>query len=252
VEASGGRTPAEFARPAIWRLTLREWSRPVRHRHTCPLDPVARLRSVGDRLVPSVEALAQAVAERAVELVVSALDMNALLDRVDVNAVLDEIDVDRVLARVDVNAALEHVDLDGLLDRVGHGSPPRAGGPEPLAARLDLDRLLATVNVNRLVGTVDITAIVQQVDVDAVIQKVDLEAVTDRLDMNAIVQRVDVDALVQQTDLAAIIARSSGGIAGGALDVARSQAVGPTSSSPGGPRGFGAAPTPGHLARWTA
>jgi uncharacterized RDD family membrane protein YckC len=44
--------------------------------------------------------------------------------------------------------------------------------------------------------------------------------------MNAIVQRVDVDALLQQTDLAAIIAKSSGGIAGGALDVARSQTVG--------------------------
>ena len=44
------------------------------------------------RLVPRVEALAQAVAERAVELVVSALDVNALLDRVDLNAVLDRVD----------------------------------------------------------------------------------------------------------------------------------------------------------------
>jgi len=26
VEASGGRTLAEFVRPAVWRLTLREWS----------------------------------------------------------------------------------------------------------------------------------------------------------------------------------------------------------------------------------
>ena len=35
------------------------------------------------------EALAQAVTDRAVDLVVSALDVNALLDEVDLNAVLD-------------------------------------------------------------------------------------------------------------------------------------------------------------------
>jgi hypothetical protein len=136
------------------------------------MDPVARLRSVGDRLVPSAEALAQAIAERAVELVVSALDFNALLDRVDVNAVLDKLDVDALLDRVDVNAVLDRVDVERLLNRV------------------DLDRLL------------------------------------ERVDVNAIAQRIDIDTLLQQTDLAAIIAKSSGGVAGDALDVARSQTVG--------------------------
>jgi hypothetical protein len=68
--------------------------------------------------------------------------------------------------------------------------------------------------------------IVQQVDVDAVMQKVDLDGVLGRLDMNAIAQRIDMDALVQQTDLGAIIAKSSGGMAGNALDVVRSQTVG--------------------------
>jgi hypothetical protein len=57
-------------------------------------------------------------------------------------------------------------------------------------------------------------------------QKVDLDAVLGRLDMNAIAQRIDMDALVQQTDLGAIIAKSSGGMAGNALDVVRSQTVG--------------------------
>ena len=97
------------------------------------------------RLGPSVEALAQAVAERAVELVVSALDVNALLDGVDLNAVLDEVDIKRVL---------------------------------------------------------------------------------DRIDLNGIVERIDVNALVEQTDLGAIIASSTRGVAGDALDVVRSQAVG--------------------------
>ena len=39
-----------------------------------------------------MEALAQAAAEPAVELAVSALDVNALLDRVDLNAVLDRVE----------------------------------------------------------------------------------------------------------------------------------------------------------------
>ena len=57
-------------------------------------------------------------------------------------------------------------------------------------------------------------------------QKVDLDAVMGRLDMNAIAQRIDIDTMVQQTDIGAIIAKSSGGIAGTALDIARSQTVG--------------------------
>ena len=53
------------------------------------MDDGARWRAVG----PSVEALAQVIAERAVELVVPALDVNALLDEVDLNAVLDRVDL---------------------------------------------------------------------------------------------------------------------------------------------------------------
>ncbi len=92
--------------------------------------------------------------ERAVELVVSALDVNALLDLVDLNAVLDQVDIDQ------------------LLDRI------------------DLDRLLG------------------------------------RMDLNAILQRIDIEALVEQTDIGSVIAASSSGVAGEALDVVRSQAVG--------------------------
>ena len=70
------------------------------------------------RLVPRVEALAQAVAERAVEIVVSALDMNALLDRVDLNAALDQVDIDRVLDRIDLDRLLGRMDLNGIIERI--------------------------------------------------------------------------------------------------------------------------------------
>jgi hypothetical protein len=86
------------------------------------VDPFERRRLVEGRLVPRVETraeiLAQAVAERAVELVVSALDVNALLDRVDLDAVLDQVDIDRVLDRIDLNGLLERVDLNSILQHV--------------------------------------------------------------------------------------------------------------------------------------
>jgi hypothetical protein len=77
---------------------------------------------VDRRLVPRAgtraEALARAVAERAVEIVVSALDMNALLDRVDMNAALDQVDIDRVLDRIDLDRLLGRMDLNGIIERI--------------------------------------------------------------------------------------------------------------------------------------
>ncbi|HUZ22529.1 MAG TPA: hypothetical protein VMV07_02065 [Streptosporangiaceae bacterium] len=74
------------------------------------------------------------MAERVADLVVSALDVNALLDRVDVDAVLDRIDVDRLLDRVDVDCLLARVDLD------------------PILARVDLDELLAQTDLGAVVA----------------------------------------------------------------------------------------------------
>ena len=70
------------------------------------------------RLVPRAEALAQAVAERAVELVVSALDENALLDQVDMNHVLDQVDINRVLDRIDLDRLVEQMDLNDIVKRI--------------------------------------------------------------------------------------------------------------------------------------
>ena len=106
------------------------------------MDPLARLRSVGDRLTPPAEALAQLVAERVIELVVTALDVNALLDRVAVDPLLDRVDVDPLLDRVDVNQLLDRVDVDRLLDRV------------------DLDRILARVDVDDLIAHTDLGAVI--------------------------------------------------------------------------------------------
>ena len=70
------------------------------------------------RLIPRSERWAQATTERVVELVVSALDVNALLDQADLNAVLDQVDIERVLDRIDLNRLLGRVDLNDIVKRI--------------------------------------------------------------------------------------------------------------------------------------
>lgn len=74
------------------------------------------------RLVSRSEALTQAVAERAVQLVVSALDVDALLDEVDLNAVLERIDLNQLLGRVDMNAVVARIDVDALVEKTDLGA----------------------------------------------------------------------------------------------------------------------------------
>lgn len=91
-----------------------------------------------------VDSLTQAVAERAVDLVVDAVDVNTLLGRVDVNRLLDRVDVNRLLGRVDVNRLLNRVDMDALLDRA------------------DISRLLARVDIDSMMAGTDIGTVISR------------------------------------------------------------------------------------------
>jgi hypothetical protein len=163
------------------------------------VNPRDRLRAVGRRVVDQAEPLAQQAAERAVDLVVNAVDINAIVARVDVNQVVNQVDVDAVLNKVDLNAELQRVDLN------------------PLLERLDLNPLLERIDVNLLL---------EQVDLNELMQHIDINAVLDRVDVNDLVKHIDMDALIEQTDLGAIIAQSTRGVGGEVLDAARSQVVG--------------------------
>ena len=154
---------------------------------------------MGRRITDPVEALAEKTAEQVIDLVVRSLDVNALIQRVDPDAILDRVDVNKLVDRVDLNNLVDRVDVDKLVDQV------------------DVDKILDRVDVDRVLA---------KVDLDQVLARVDVDAVADRIDVNAIAQRIDLDALAMHTDLGAMIARSSGGVASGALDVVRSQAVG--------------------------
>ena len=81
------------------------------------MDSSERRRLAEGRLVPRSEAWAQAAAERAVELVVSALDVNTVLDQVDLNAVLDQVGIDWLLDRIDLNNLVRRIDFDALVEQ---------------------------------------------------------------------------------------------------------------------------------------
>ena len=86
------------------------------------MDPFERRLSIDGRPVTRREALAQAVTERAVEFVMSTLDLNAVLDQVDLNAVLDQVDIDRLLERIDLNDIVKRIDLDALIQQTDLGA----------------------------------------------------------------------------------------------------------------------------------
>ncbi len=126
------------------------------------MDPFERLRSAGRRVTDPAESLAQAVAERVLEVVIQALDLNeiirridltSVLDQVDINHVLDRVDVDRVLDRVDVNRLVEHTDVDAIVQRV------------------DVDGLISRVDINALIDRVDVDALIGQTDLGSIIAK---------------------------------------------------------------------------------
>ena len=82
------------------------------------MDSFERRLLAESRLIPRSERLAQAATERVVELVVSALDMNALLEGVDLDAVLDQVDIERVLDRINLDRLLARVDLNEIVERI--------------------------------------------------------------------------------------------------------------------------------------
>ena len=103
-----------------------------------------------------MESMAQAVARRAIELVVESLDMNALLEGIDVNRLLDNVDVNRVLDTVDV------------------------------------DRLVGRVDVNAVVDKVDVNKVTERVDVNALVDRTELKTVLAKSSTTVFTEGIDL------------------------------------------------------------
>lgn len=119
------------------------------------VDPVERVRSASRRLAEPVDSMAQTVARRATELVVEALDLNALLDRTDLNRLLDQIDVNRVLDRVDVDRLIERLDMQAVLNQVDVNE---------LADRIDMAALLDKTELSAIVARSSTTIFSEGID----------------------------------------------------------------------------------------
>jgi hypothetical protein len=126
-----------------------------------PVDPIDRLRK---RVTDPLETLSQRVAERVVDLVVQALDVNALVRRVDLNEVLDQVDINKILAKVDVSALVDRVDINEILQHV------------------DVSSLLDRVDLNELVSRIDMDQLIEQTNLGAVIARSSAGVTTEALD----------------------------------------------------------------------
>jgi uncharacterized RDD family membrane protein YckC len=152
-----------------------------------PFDPRQVFRR---RLTDPIEQLAQAVAERVVQLIVAAIDVNQVLERVDLEAILRRVDVNELVARVDVDEIVRRVDVEKIVERV------------------------------------DVGAIVARVDVEALVPRIDIEQLIQRIDVNRLVSEIDVSKLVSETDLGRVLAASTTGVVTGVLDLIRSHVAG--------------------------
>jgi hypothetical protein len=103
-----------------------------------------------------MESIAQGVAQRVIDLVVEALDVNALITRIDLNV---------VLARVDLNQVIDRVDLNQVIDRV------------------DMDKLVARVDINEVAGRIDIEALVKNTDLGALLANSSSTLATEAVDL---------------------------------------------------------------------
>jgi len=90
-----------------------------------------------------MEQLAQVVAERVVNLVMEAIDIDALLDRIDVDALVGRVDVDGVVSRVDVDGLIDRVDVEKIIDRVD---------VEKIIGRVDIDALMEKTELGSIIA----------------------------------------------------------------------------------------------------
>lgn len=125
-------------------------------------------------LAEQVESIAQAVAERVIDLAVDLLDVNALIARIDLNLVLGRVELNSLLRRVDLNEVLHHVDLNQVLETVDLNE---------VLDRVDMDKLMARVDINQIAGRIDVEALVKNTDLGAIMVSSSSTMATEAIDL---------------------------------------------------------------------
>jgi len=126
------------------------------------MEPQDRARSARKGVTASAELLAQRLAERVIDIVVQAVDINAVLEQVDLNALVARVDVNAPLKQLDMNAPLRQVDLNALLKQVDLNE---------LLKHVDMDAVLDRIDINDIVARIDMERLVEQTDLGAIIAR---------------------------------------------------------------------------------
>jgi uncharacterized RDD family membrane protein YckC len=112
-----------------------------------------------------MEQLAQGIAARVVNLVLEAIDVDALVAKVDVDALVKQVDVESIIERVDVERIIERVDVDAIVQRV------------------DVDAIVQRVDINAIVSSMDIDSLVEKTELGAIIARSTTGVFTEVLDV---------------------------------------------------------------------
>ena len=130
--------------------------------------------SAGRRFAEQIESIAQAVAQRVIDLVIEALDMNALIARIDLNVVLGRINLNSLIAQVNLNELINQVDLNQILETVDLNQ---------VLDRVDMDKLMARIDLNELASRIDIETLVQNTDLGALMVSSSTTLATEAVDL---------------------------------------------------------------------
>ena len=90
-----------------------------------------------------MEQLVEAIAERVVNLVLDAVDINALVSQVDVDGLVDRVDVEKIIDRVDVQKIIDRVDVDQIVARVD---------VQAIIQRVDIDSLVEQTELGTIIA----------------------------------------------------------------------------------------------------
>jgi len=146
-----------------------------------------------------------------IEILVSTVDIPAIIDRLDLDEIVSKVDIDGIVRQVDIDAIVSKVDIDGIVRQV------------------DINAIARQVDVDAIVSQVDIDAIARRIDVDAIVERIDIDAIVSGVDIDAIVQRLDLVALAEEVvngiDLPEIIRESTGSMASDVVRDARMQSI---------------------------
>lgn len=117
--------------------------------------------------------------------------------------VLDRVDLtSTVAARVDLDALVATVDLDAAVARVDLEAAVARVDLDAAAARLDLDAVARGLDLDAVLDRLDLTKLVKErVDLNALVATVDVDAVAGALDVDAVARRLDLDAVIERIDL---------------------------------------------------